>query len=95
MVELIEKAYAEWDETGREGRGNVNAYQDLNGGCMQTVDAQVLGCTATVYFPASGPAAQQAVISALQNNEAVTAAIFMNGDGRNSTNWGWFQVMLT
>jgi hypothetical protein len=77
---LVEKAYAEWNETGREGRDGQNAYASLTGGCMQDVDAQVLGSAATTYCPASDPASEQAVIAALNNNEAVTAAIFVNGD---------------
>ena len=77
---LIEKAYAEWDETGREGRGNVNSYKDLNGGWMQDVDSQVLGCAATTYWPAGDPTAEQAVIAALQSHEAVTAGIWLSGD---------------
>ena len=44
------------------------------------MDAQVLGCTATTYCPAADPAAEQAVIAALQSNEAVTAAILVSGD---------------
>ena len=40
---LVEKAYAQWNETGREGRDGQNSYASLNGGWMQNVDAQVLG----------------------------------------------------
>ena len=36
---LIEKAYAEWNETGHEGRDGQNAYASLAGGWMQVVDA--------------------------------------------------------
>ena len=77
---LIEKAYAEWNQTGREGRDSQNAYASLYSGCMQAVDAQVLGSTATTYCPAGDPTAKQAVIAALNNGEAVTAGIFVNGD---------------
>ena len=77
---LIEKAYAEWNETGREGRDGTNTYASLAAGWMQDVDAQVLGSAATTYSPAADPAAEQAVIAALQNNEAVTAGIWLSGN---------------
>ena len=78
---IIEKAYAQWNESGREGRDGQNDYESLTGGCMNTVDEQVLGTVATTYSPvASDLATEQAVIAALQNHEAVTAAIFLSGD---------------
>ena len=39
---LAEKAYAEWDETGDAGRGNVNAYENLAGGKSLHVFEQTL-----------------------------------------------------
>ncbi|MGA2034312.1 MAG: C2 family cysteine protease [Thermoguttaceae bacterium] len=39
---LAEKAYAEWDETGNEGRGNVNSYLDIANGQSGNVYNQVL-----------------------------------------------------
>ncbi len=77
---LVEKAYAQWNETGREGRDGQNAYASLGGGFMEYVDAQVLGAAATTYCPAGDPAAEQALIDALENGQAVTAAIFDMGD---------------
>jgi hypothetical protein len=78
---IVEKAYAQWNETGREGRDGQNAYESLNSGCMNIVDEQVLGTVATTYSPvASDMAAKQAVIAAIQSHEAVTAAIFLSGD---------------
>jgi autotransporter-associated beta strand protein len=76
---LVEKAYAEWNETGREGRDGRNAYASLVGGDMAAVDDQVLGCAAATYFPTAGSPAEAAVIDAIQNNEAVAAAIFGAG----------------
>ena len=43
---LLEKAYAEWNETGNEGRNGQNAYPSIEGGFMDAVDAQVLNRTA-------------------------------------------------
>ena len=79
-IPFVEKAYAQWNETGHEGRDGQNAYASLAGGCMPAVDAQVLGSTATTYCPAADPTAEQALIAAIQNGAAVTAAIFTNGD---------------
>ncbi len=77
---LIEKAYAQWNETGREGRDGQNAYASLGYGWMADVDARVLGSAATTYNPGVNPASEPAVIAALQNGAAVTTAIWTNGD---------------
>jgi autotransporter-associated beta strand protein len=78
---IIEKAYAQWNETGHEGRDQTNTYAALYSGWMTTVDEQVLGTVATTYSPlASDLATKQAVIAALQNHEALTAGIFLSGD---------------
>ena len=78
---IIEKAYAQWNETGHEGRDGTNTYSGLYSGYMNLVDQQVLGTAATTYSPAASDlATKQAVITAIQNHEAVTAAIFLSGD---------------
>ena len=38
-IPLIEKAYAQWNQTGKEGGDGQNAYCDIQGGWMATVDA--------------------------------------------------------
>ena len=48
-IPLAEKAYAQWNQTGKEGRDGTNAYASIQGGWMATVDAQVLGYDATDY----------------------------------------------
>jgi hypothetical protein len=70
---LAEKAYAQWNETGNEGRDGTNTYSGLQNGWMQTVYAQVLGYSAGANFgfTASG---QQTLISAATSGEAVTLA---------------------
>ncbi len=74
---LLEKAYAQWDETGNEGRSGVNSYAALNDGFMEDVDAQVLGAAATLSFPAASDlTAKQALIAALQAGAAVTVGCF-------------------
>jgi len=76
---LVEKAYAQWNETGHEGRNGQNSYASLNGGWMNTVDAQVLGHSVAAYPPLS-PGAKQTVIAAIQGGAAVTAGIFTDGN---------------
>ncbi len=69
-IPLIEKAYTQWNQTGKEGRDNTNAYSSIQGGWMATVDAQVLGHNATDYIMSTTNA--QIAINALAANEAVT-----------------------
>jgi hypothetical protein len=69
-IALAEKAYAQWNETGREGRDGRNAYASIEGGWMSTVDAQVLGYNATNYIMSR--TGKQAAIDALNAKKAVT-----------------------
>jgi hypothetical protein len=78
-IPLAEKAYAQWNETGVEGRDGQNAYNSIQGGWMATVDAQVLGHNATDYNLTAST--QQAMINALAANQAVTIAT----DGSNNS----------
>jgi autotransporter-associated beta strand protein len=81
-IPLLEKAYAQWNETGHEGRNGQNSYASLSGGWMDAVDEQVLGCAAADYSPSGTPGAEQAVIDALQAGGAVTAGIFTDGSAQ-------------
>lgn len=81
-IPLLEKAYAQWNETGNEGRNGRNSYASLSGGWMDTVDEQAVGTAATDYSPSGTPGAEQAVIAAIQNGAAVTAAIFTDGSAQ-------------
>jgi hypothetical protein len=68
---LAEKAYAEWNETGNEGRDGTNTYASIEGGWMADVDGQVLGYGAQTFDLGGGE--QQALIAALSNSaDAVT-----------------------
>lgn len=73
-IALAEKAYAQWNQTGKEGRDGTNNYSSIAGGWMATVDAQVLGHNATDYSMTS--AAQQAAINALSAHQAVTIGTY-------------------
>jgi hypothetical protein len=49
---------------------------------MDSVDEQVLGCTATDYSPSGTLGTEDAVIAAIQGGAAVTAAIFTDGSAQ-------------
>ena len=78
-IPLVEKAYAEWNETGKEGRDNTNSYPSIAGGWMADVYAQVLGRGAQNYGVTQGT--KQAIIDSIGSNEAVTIGTIRNGDG--------------
>ena len=67
---MAEKAYAQWNQTGKEGRDGLNAYASIQGGWMATVDAQVLGYNATDYIMTKTD--KQVAINALAAKKAVT-----------------------
>ena len=69
-IELAEKAYAQWNQTGKEGRNGQNSYAAIEGGWMADVDAQVLGHAAASYNLTSS--AQQTLIGAVTGHKAVT-----------------------
>ena len=68
---LAEKAYAQWNETGKAGRDNQNSYLSLEGGWMQDVDPQVLGqspWTCWEFADSDKPA----LVEGITTNKAVT-----------------------
>jgi len=67
---LAEKAYAQWNETGRAGRNGTNSYAGIEGGWMSDVNAQVLGFNSTIYAVNSN--SKKAMIGALDAGQAVT-----------------------
>jgi hypothetical protein len=71
---LAEKAYAQWNETGNEGRDGTNTYASIEGGWMSDVDAQVLGASAQDYFNLSGNAQQALIAGMTDPTDAVTIA---------------------
>ena len=77
-IPLAEKAYAQWNETGKEGGDGRNAYGSIQGGWTAVVDAQVLGHNATDYNV--NAASGQAVINALAANQAVTIGTVFSGN---------------
>jgi hypothetical protein len=69
-IALAEKAYAQWNETGNEGRDGTNRYAAIEGGWMGYVNAQVLGTASSNYSLASFN--KQTLITALSSQKAVT-----------------------
>ena len=70
-VALAEKAYAQWNETGNEGRDGQNNYASIEGGWMDVVNQQVLNQPAYDYNVVSS-SDRATMIAALGANEAVT-----------------------
>lgn len=79
---LAEKAYAQWNETGKTGRsGAENSYASLTAGWMYTVCDQVLGRTSSTFWGLPD-ADKQYLIDGLTSNKAVTYSTITNpGDG--------------
>ncbi len=69
-IALAEKAYAQWNETGGEGRDGTNRYAAIEGGWMANVNCQVLGYNST-NFPFFSTS-KQTLINALTAQRAVT-----------------------
>ncbi len=69
-IPLLEKAYAQWNETGNEGRDGTNTYAAMEGGWMTDVNAQILGYNSTGYQFNAGN--KQVMINALNADKAVT-----------------------
>ncbi|MEZ6121903.1 MAG: C2 family cysteine protease [Planctomycetaceae bacterium] len=75
-IALAEKAYAQWNETGEEGRDGTNQYAGIEGGWMSYVNAQVLGYDSSNYSLTSG--AQSTLNSAITGGKAVTIGTLTN-----------------
>ncbi len=74
---LLEKAYAQWNETGKTGQGTgTNSYLGIEGGWMGTVYAQALGYAAADYYVTG--ANQAALNAALSSGKAVTIGTNMS-----------------
>jgi hypothetical protein len=87
-IPLLEKAYAQWNETGKEGRNGTNSYDAIAGGWMDTVDAQVLGHNANDYSLTSST--QQAMINALTANQAVTIGTDTSSNNGDTLSYGLY-----
>jgi hypothetical protein len=88
-IALVEKAYAQWNETGKEGRNGSNTYSGIEGGWMADVDAQVLGHSASSYN-LSGNTALQALISGMTNHQAVTIGTDSTNNANDLLSYGLY-----
>jgi plastocyanin len=75
-IALAEKAYAQWNETGNEGRDGTNRYSAIEGGWMSNVNMQVLGYNSinTSFLSSS----KQVLVNALTARQAVTLGTLAN-----------------
>ena len=87
-IPLAEKAYAQWNETGKEGRDGTNKYGSIQGGWMATVYAQVLGHNATDYNLTTSN--QQNAIAALTANKAVTVGTIGSSNSNDTLPYGLY-----
>jgi len=69
-IALVEKAYAQWNQTGNAGRNGANTYAAIEGGWMATTYAQLLGRNSTNYWFSNTQ--KQVLVNALRNGQAVT-----------------------
>jgi len=83
---LVEKAYAQWNETGNEGRDGKNSYSSIEGGWMADVDAQVLGRSATSY----GMISSSDLVAGVTKNMAVTIATVTSYKRDGSLSYGLY-----
>jgi Calpain family cysteine protease len=67
---LAEKAYAQWNETGKSGRNGTNTYSAITGGWMSNVYRQVLGYNSADFAVSS--LTKQSLVDALNSQQAVT-----------------------
>ena len=83
-LSLLEKAYAEWNETGKTGRSTaVNSYSAIASGHSDDVFKQALGYSITVRdISMSAPNARQLLINAVATNQAVVIGTLASFQGK-------------
>ena len=87
-IPLAEKAYAEWNQTGNEGRDGTNNYSSIEGGWMAAVSSQVLGYNASDYSLTAST--QQTMINALANHQAVTIGTDGSSNANDTLQYGLY-----
>jgi hypothetical protein len=80
---LAEKAYAQWNETGRADRNGSNTYAGIVAGWMTDVNAQVIGTNSSTDWLNSS--SKTKLLQALQAGEAVT--IGTTASANQAANW--------
>jgi hypothetical protein len=87
-IPLAEKAYAQWNQTGNEGRDGTNTYNSIQGGWMDVVCQQVLGYNAADYNLTAST--QQTMINALAAHEAVTIGTDSSSNSSDTLAYGLY-----
>jgi hypothetical protein len=67
---LLEKAYAQWNETGNAGRNGTNSYAGIEGGWMHNVNRQLLGYNSQNFYFSSST--EQTLRNEINAGKAVT-----------------------
>jgi hypothetical protein len=88
-IELIEKAYAQWNQTGKEGRNGTNTYAGIEGGWMSDVDAQVLGHSASSYNLVT-TSDMNALIAGVTGHQAVTIGTDASSNSNDTLSYGLY-----
>ena len=88
--ELAEKAYAQWNETGNNPRGNntANSYAGIDGGYETDVFLHVLNQTATEVDSLTG--AEQTAINAINSGMATTVGTIDSSNSDDSLPYGMY-----
>ena len=85
-IPLAEKAYAQWNATGNEGRNGTNTYSGIQGGDPANVFSQVLGRGAGSYLLSN----QQTMINALTSGMAVTICTDVSSLSSDALSYGLY-----
>jgi hypothetical protein len=86
---LLEKAYTQWNETGRTLRGiNYNDYLAIEGGWMGDVYQQVLGRSTVYAMSTSSSNAKTTLIGALNAHQAATIGTVYSPNFNNTGLYG-------
>jgi hypothetical protein len=85
-IPLAEKAYAQWNETGKEGRDGTNRYSAIEGGDPARVMTQVLGHSVSSYYLSS----QSILVNAMQSNKAVTICTYSSPNSNGTLSYGLY-----
>lgn len=80
---MAEKAYAQWNETGRADRNGTHTYAGIEAGWMTDVNAQIIGTNSTTQWLDSSSKAS--LLQAINSGEAVTIGTTSNAN--QAANW--------
>jgi hypothetical protein len=87
-IPLLEKAYVEWAQTGNCGYGSTYNYGAIEGGDPAVVAAQVLGHSVNEY--GVGSSTQQAMISGVNNHQAVAIGTMPSSNSNDTLPGGLY-----